>query len=222
MSEKSAKIVGSKPARRPPAPVTPGVAEAVVQAALLAVGEHGVGFRGFLERFFGLVIAGIAVGMILQRELAVRALDLLIRGLRARPRAPRSSRASSRCSPFGHLYHRRPQQPVAQHVSAPELFDDFAFAPAFGRLVRDGLMDSADRSRRRAPRSGARRACAGCRRAARWISSTPRRYASAASPAGLRLERALEVVHRAAAAPRRCSAAAASASVWRSRSMRLR
>ena len=57
-----------------------GVAEAIVARALLGVGEHGVGLAAFLEALFGLGIIGIAVGMILQRELAVRALDFLIAG----------------------------------------------------------------------------------------------------------------------------------------------
>ena len=77
MSEKSAKIVGSNPA--PPAESDAGVAEAVVEPFLLLIGEDRVGLGRFLERFLGLVIAGIAIGMELQRQLAVRALDLLFR-----------------------------------------------------------------------------------------------------------------------------------------------
>ena len=76
MSEKSAKIVGSKPGPARGA-ADAGVAEAVVEPALLRVGEDRVGLGRFLERFLGLVVAGIAVGMVLQRQLAVRALDLL-------------------------------------------------------------------------------------------------------------------------------------------------
>ena len=49
MSEKSAKIVGIEAGTAARA-ADAGVAEAVVEAALLRVGEHGVGFRGFLER----------------------------------------------------------------------------------------------------------------------------------------------------------------------------
>ena len=84
MSEKSAKIVGSNPA--PCArPAHAGMAEPIVEAALLRVGEHGVGFGRLLERLLGLVIPRVAVGMVLQRKLAVRALDLLIRGLALDP-----------------------------------------------------------------------------------------------------------------------------------------
>ena len=76
MSEKSAKIVGSNPA--PPAAVHAGVSEAVVEAALVAIGKDRVGLGGFLEAFLGLAIVRVAIGMVLQRELAIRALDLLI------------------------------------------------------------------------------------------------------------------------------------------------
>jgi hypothetical protein len=57
------------------------MAESIVQAAFLRIGEHRVGLGRLLERLLRLVISGIAVGMMLQRKLAVRALDLLIRGL---------------------------------------------------------------------------------------------------------------------------------------------
>ena len=94
MSEKSAKIVGSMPPR--PLAADAGVAEAVVQRPLLAIGEHGVGLGRFLEFLFRLPVAGVAIGMVLQRELAVRALDLLTRSTRARRRGPRNSRVCSR------------------------------------------------------------------------------------------------------------------------------
>src|SRR5262249_4375510 len=56
-----------------------GVAESIVEAALLAIGEHRVRFGRFLERLLGLVVARVAVGVVLQRELAIGALDLLVR-----------------------------------------------------------------------------------------------------------------------------------------------
>ena len=52
------------------------MAEAIVQAALLRVGQDGVRLRRFLEGLLGLVISGVAIGMEFQRELAIRALDL--------------------------------------------------------------------------------------------------------------------------------------------------
>ena len=69
---KSAKMVGSKPA--PAAGAAHAlVAEPVVERALLLVGEHRVGLGRFLEALFGGVVAGVLVGVILDRELAVRA-----------------------------------------------------------------------------------------------------------------------------------------------------
>ena len=79
MSAKSAKTSGSNPAP-PPAPLTPGVAEAVVGRPLVGVGEDRVGLGRFLELLLGVLVARIAVGMVLQRQLAVRALDLLVAG----------------------------------------------------------------------------------------------------------------------------------------------
>ena len=56
--------------------LTPGVAEAVVQAALLGVGEDRVRLRRFLEFVLGRLVARIAIRVVLHRQLAVRALDL--------------------------------------------------------------------------------------------------------------------------------------------------
>ena len=142
MSEKSAKIVGSKPGPRRRA-ADAGVAEAVVEAALLAIGEDRVGLGRFLELLFGLVVAGIAIGVVLQRELAVRALDLLIGrlALDAEDLVVVTLAHAGPHAPFRHLHHRRPQQPVAEHVAAPELFDDFAVALPVGRLVGDRLVE---------------------------------------------------------------------------------
>ena len=59
-----------------------GVAEAIVAGALVAVAEDGVGLGRFLELLLGLLVALVAIGVELQRQLAVRALDLLV-GCRA-------------------------------------------------------------------------------------------------------------------------------------------
>src|SRR5262249_33711614 len=56
------------------------MAELIVARALLAVDEHAVRFACFFEFFFRLWIPGIAVRVILHRQFAVRALDLLIAG----------------------------------------------------------------------------------------------------------------------------------------------
>ena len=73
--------------------------------------------------------------MVLQRQLAIRALDLLLRRLALDAEDLVVVPLAHAAQPFGHLDHRRPQQPVAQHVAAAELFDDLAVAPALGRLV---------------------------------------------------------------------------------------
>jgi hypothetical protein len=51
-----------------------GMAEPVVQAALLGIGEHGVRFSRGFELFFGLRIARIAIRMMLHRQLAIALL----------------------------------------------------------------------------------------------------------------------------------------------------
>ncbi len=54
------------------------MAKAIVARALLGVRQYGICFAALLEALFRLGIVGIAVGMELQRELAIGALDLLI------------------------------------------------------------------------------------------------------------------------------------------------
>jgi hypothetical protein len=55
-----------------------GVAEAVVEGALLAVGEDGVRFGGLLELLLGGLVARIAIRVVFHRQLAIRALDLAV------------------------------------------------------------------------------------------------------------------------------------------------
>ncbi len=57
------------------------VAEPVVGRALLRIAQNAIGFRGFLEFLLGFLIVGIAVGMMLESELTIRALDLLVVGV---------------------------------------------------------------------------------------------------------------------------------------------
>src|SRR5579872_3405648 len=121
----------------------PGMAETVVLRPLLRVAQHAVGFRGFLEFFFRSGILAIAVGMILQGQAAVGALDLLLVGVAAdsqdlviialarhgchsnRPLSPSRlllgrrlplGRAAVRI--FRHPHHRRAHQLVAQLIAA--------------------------------------------------------------------------------------------------------
>ena len=117
MSSKPVKTLGSKPPVA--APPRPGVAEAVVHVALVGVGEHRVRLGRFLELVLRLLVAGIAVGMVLERQLAVRALDFLRRSRSWRRRGPRSSRA---CSRLGDLHHRRRgagDRPACSRAAAP-------------------------------------------------------------------------------------------------------
>ena len=55
-----------------------GVAELVVAGPLLAVGEDLVGLGRLLELLDGLGVAGVAVGVVLDRQLAIRRRDLLV------------------------------------------------------------------------------------------------------------------------------------------------
>ena len=48
-----------------------GMAETVIGGALVAVLEHVIGFVDFLEFVLAILVAGIAVGMPLHRELAI-------------------------------------------------------------------------------------------------------------------------------------------------------
>src|SRR5579871_6070844 len=52
--------------------------EAIVSRALICVAQHLVRFARFLKLFFSDVVARVTVGMILQRLLAVGALQLLV------------------------------------------------------------------------------------------------------------------------------------------------
>jgi hypothetical protein len=56
------------------------VAVAVIRGALIYIRQHGIGFTAFFKFFFRVRVIGIAVGMELQRQFAVGALDLLIGG----------------------------------------------------------------------------------------------------------------------------------------------
>ena len=93
MSEKAEKT--SPTSRKPPPPPRSraGVAETVVEGALLRVGQHLVGLGRLLETPLGLLVAGVAVGVELHRQLAVGLLQLgRVGASRATP-ALRSSRA---------------------------------------------------------------------------------------------------------------------------------
>ena len=54
--------------------------EAIVLRALVGIGEHGVGLARLLEAVLGLLVAGIAIGVVLHGELAIRLLELRVAG----------------------------------------------------------------------------------------------------------------------------------------------
>src|SRR5690606_12947576 len=60
-----------------------GVAVLVAHAALAAVGQHLVGLLALLERRFGGVVAGVAVGVVLHRAAAIGLLQLVLGGIAA-------------------------------------------------------------------------------------------------------------------------------------------
>ena len=56
----------------------PGMTKPVVGRALVGVAQHLVCLAGFFKLFLGCMVAGIAVRMIFQRLLSVRALEFLV------------------------------------------------------------------------------------------------------------------------------------------------
>ena len=132
--------------RRPPRRRRPRGRSGRSRPRFSRVGEDRVGLGRLLEGLLGRLVARIAIRVVLQRELAIRALDLPVGRRRGSRRGFRSSRACSRRSPLGHLHHRRPEQPVAEHVAASEFLDDLAVAMSVGRLVQRPPGGSADRT----------------------------------------------------------------------------
>jgi hypothetical protein len=51
------------------------MAEPVIGGAFLRIAQNTIGFGGLLELFFGLVIAGIAIGMKFQCKLAIGSFE---------------------------------------------------------------------------------------------------------------------------------------------------
>ena len=52
------------------------VTEAIVQTALFIVGQNGIRLGRFLELLLGRLVPGVSIGVVLQRQLAIRALQL--------------------------------------------------------------------------------------------------------------------------------------------------
>ena len=79
MSSKPANWFGIEAARAGAAHA--GMAEAVVGRALVGVGDDRVGLGRRLELLFGRRVARVAIGMVLERQLAIGALDLGVGGV---------------------------------------------------------------------------------------------------------------------------------------------
>jgi hypothetical protein len=75
---------GPERAPKPAVSIQAGVAEAVIGGALLVVGKDGISLAAFLEPGLGVRIAGVAVRVVLHRQLAVGGLQFR---LASRPRA---------------------------------------------------------------------------------------------------------------------------------------
>ena len=124
------------------------MAEAIVGGALLRVAQDAVRFGGFLEFFLGLVIAGIAIGMVLQRQLAVG-------GLERRLVAIAGDAENFVIIAFGHvhvaepiwnrahrdLHHGGTQQPALEIVASLVLFEHGVIGGLIGFDHFDGVMN---------------------------------------------------------------------------------
>ncbi len=54
--------------------------ELIVLGPLLRIIQNGIGFRRFLELFFGGLVAGVLIGVVLHGHLSVRFLDVGLTG----------------------------------------------------------------------------------------------------------------------------------------------
>src|SRR5260370_1040366 len=79
-----AKSCPARPAAN--AAVRPHPAKPVILRALGLVGEHVVSFLDLLELGFGLLIAGVAIGVMLPRQLPVRLFDFVFGGVSLDPK----------------------------------------------------------------------------------------------------------------------------------------
>ena len=105
-------LKASPPPKPPPLRlvIDAGVPEPIIGGALVGLGQDFVGFFGFLEARLGLRVVGIAIGVVLHREAAVRLLDVGLGRITTEsehfvvvplrhPRPRNSRRARRACSP---------------------------------------------------------------------------------------------------------------------------
>ena len=157
MSSKPVNTVGSKPAPPVAAAPRPACPKRSYKCRLSASASTAYASAASLNFSSAALSPGLRSGWNLSASLRY---ELLISWSLASLRdgqGPRSSRACSRV--FRHLYHRRTQQTVAEHVTSLQLLHDLAFA-VVDRWLHESRPDGSwDRSRSRALRSAARRAC---------------------------------------------------------------
>ena len=159
-----------RPGRPPPKP--PNMPARVVLLALLGVGERVVGGGDLLELLLRRGVVGVAVRVVLARQLAVRLLDLLVGRLLRDARAPCRDRQPQRLL-LAHHDAGRPDQLLAEPVALLHHLDD---GPGLGpldrqrreRLVLGRVELLALRDRRPRPRSAS-----SVSRSSRKTSSTP-------------------------------------------------
>ena len=143
MSPKSVKalrieaLIGAKA-------LQPLVAVAVVRGALLGIAQDAVRLGRFFELLFGLLIVGIPVGMILERQFTIRALQRRVVAVAADTQyfvvvaLGGSVRSFLR---YRYLHHGRPQQAPAKIVSWLVLVENGLFFHVAGLHHVDGMMD---------------------------------------------------------------------------------
>ena len=64
----------------------PAVAIAVIAGPFVGVAQYAIGLGGFLKLLFGAFVVLVFVGMVLESQFAIGALDFLIRGILVNPK----------------------------------------------------------------------------------------------------------------------------------------
>ena len=128
----------------PPAPCTPGMAEAIVGGALLRIAQDAIGLARLLEFLFGRGIVRIAIGMVALGEFAVSAFNLLIAGSLADTQnfVIISLRHGIHCvlRPDRDLNHRGPEKFSFEIISSLELAKNGLVFGILGLDTLDSLM----------------------------------------------------------------------------------
>ena len=120
----------------------PLVAIAVIGGALLGIAQDAVGLGRFLEPLFGILIVGITIRVVLERQFAVGALQTRVVAVAAHSSRFRSSRAWWRSFlGYRYLHHGRPQQASAKIVPWLILVENGLLFDIAGLHHVDGVVD---------------------------------------------------------------------------------